>query len=454
MPTAAAALSARPKLRRKIPKPVRPLAHPRCVLGGFAFEPNTRPFEPFRTTNSGTARRLVDECIAVVEAHEAQARARRLSSRERTTDEQGRHRDLVTAILCDLIRRCIETDDPAAGITMSTGNTAPKRTRYTAVFVGRTTRKVLQTLSNVGLVRVEDGAWGGSDGIGRLTEVFAGPRLLDRMVGLRLSDFTTDPRQEIIRLKTKSDKLDRKFLIDYPEDDHSTHLRDTMRGINDYLMAADLSLAEDAPGAALIDLGQRRLRRTFTDGSWKSWGRMTRGWWISLSKIERRAIRINGQPTTALDFGQMGIRILYGMAKAQPPEGDAYSTPHLRQYPRDGIKKVVSAAMFLTKELARWPENTAQMFTDGTDYGLLKAHLRLDHPGIAGHLFKGKGYEVIYHESECMIECLIRLRRAGIVALPVHDMAVVEQTRAEEAKAIMKKTFEDRFKVPISVTEE
>jgi hypothetical protein len=63
------------------------------------------------------------------------------------------------------------------------------------------------------------------------------------------------------------------------------------------------------------------------------------------------------------------------------------------------------------------------------------------HPAIAPLLGKGLGHLVQWHESQILVNVLLRLITKGIVALPVHDCVVVPESAAEEAWHVMLETY-------------
>ena len=87
--------------------------------------------------------------------------------------------------------------------------------------------------------------------------------------------------------------------------------------------------------------------------SGRRWGRADR-----LSSII-----IDDDSVVELDYGQMGLMLLYGLAEATPPEGDLYdlSAYGIPTSCRSGIKKVIQAAINSKKPLKRMPQGAREV---------------------------------------------------------------------------------------------
>jgi hypothetical protein len=213
-------------------------------------------------------------------------------------------------------------------------------------------------------------------------------------------------------------------------------------------------------------LTKRKLRRAFSKGSFADGGRLFGGFWQDMKSEQRRScLLIDGQPVVELDLSSAGLRILYGLAGATPPDGDLYCLPDLIGAARDDVKSMISALMFIEAAdvsklapLARRmrPDLVAQGDAAGFAQGridhaaaeaVMKA-IRRGHAAVAAYLPSLIGHRVQKVESDAMVSILLRLADKDIVALPVHDGIIVRQDHAVSAKAIMM----ERFKAIAGVT--
>ena len=165
------------------------------------------------------------------------------------------------------------------------------------------------------------------------------------------------------------------------------------------------------------------------------------GFWQQLRKHERRqGLRIEGEKAVELDYGQVGPRILYGMAGHQPGSDDLYSMPRYQQQ-RDGIKRVMSAMIFAEERLERFPKDTKKLFRPGDRISEVVEAIEAKHPLIKDHFHQGLGHDAQFIESNILVDVLLALRGTGIVALPIHDAVMVPASKVSITKEIMLDVF-------------
>jgi hypothetical protein len=73
------------------------------------------------------------------------------------------------------------------------------------------------------------------------------------------------------------------------------------------------------------------------------------------------------------------------------------------------------------------------------------AALRERHAPIAVLMCHPAGYQVLFRESQIMVDLLLRLKCCGIVALPIHDGVVVAEGTEESTRATMLQVFRDHL---------
>ncbi|MFC5474639.1 hypothetical protein [Paraherbaspirillum soli] len=280
----------------------------------------------------------------------------------------------------------------------------------------------------------------------------ASPALLLRLASLWLTpaDFGVHQDKEVVELRDKRpDVFERGAYLQYNDTPQTNTYRNDLKIINDWIDAADIDLID---GRSMARLGERRLRRVFNNGSFELGGRLFGGWWQDMNKQDRLDILIDGVPTVTLDFAQMGPRILYGMAGVSF-DCEAYAVPGFEDR-RPGIKKLFAAMTYAAAPLRRFPDGTASLFYRGTKVRHVTEAIQTHHEAISGLFYSGAGLAAMYRESEIMVEMLLTLKAAGIVALPVHDALIVAEDRKEEVKTVMLAVFHAQTGVDGSITEE
>ncbi|WP_051247915.1 hypothetical protein [Inquilinus limosus] len=416
--------------------------------------PLARRFQPFREPLSAAAEALVADVLNQLQNCEKYLKLRK---RARRGTDQANFKALVSALVCDLAYQHLEDPDGSIMVDRNRDVLTRRKTRYDAPFVGKTFPDVLDLMSRpeMEFAVQRPGHWGGDNGVSWKTTAVAGPRLVRRLDGLSTVDFGIGVGAEFIKLrkpKTNPDELGE--LVDYEDDETTRRLRAEMQTINAWIGAADLSFDTDPAAAKKINTSKRTLERNFTEGRFDRGGRLFGGWWMPLSKEVRRGIRINGEETTALDYGGMGLRVLYGRAGAPLPDGDPYARGLLERYPREAIKKLFSAMTFARSRLKQWPKETREKFDQPPPLKEVRAAIEIEHRPIVGLLYTGIGHEIQFTESNLMVDLLLTLKGLGIVALPVHDCVVVQRSHAAEVKALMLKLFQQYVSVEGAVEEE
>lgn len=429
-----------------VKKPAAPAPKPRKT------PPRDRPFEPYRTFTGVRGRSLAAEIVGRVEAYEVECDPRK---RKRRPADQVIFENTISAVIADVLHRCILTPGKEVSVPLS-HKVLGSGGRYGAPTLGKKLPDLLQHLASkrVGLIELTKGVWADGGVLARRTTIRATRRLRTladrRKVGLE--DIATGAGGEIIvlkRAKDPTDHFDRGEWIDYQDDDTTRLYRAKLEWINRQLARADIEFDEAVNPS--VDWRERRLRRFFNNGSFKEGGRLFGGFWQGLSKIERaRGITFNGEEAVTLDYGQAAVRILYGMAGSQPPEGDAYRLPGFEDH-RAGIKKVFGALLFTRKPLERLPQGCRPLLPKGTKVEVVTSAIKAAHPALVPYLEKGIGYGAMFTESEVMMALVLDLLHRRITALPIHDAVVIPASKKDEASVLMAALFEKVTGVPAIV---
>jgi hypothetical protein len=154
-----------------------------------------------------------------------------------------------------------------------------------------------------------------------------------------------------------------------------------------------------------------------------------------------------------LDFKEMGPRILYGLAEAPLPEGDIYRVPGFEDW-RDAIKKVFNAMFWVRGRRMTVPEEDKHLFPEDRSIRAIQNAIKANHPAIRHLFFTDVGYETMFVESNIMVDVLLTLKDARVVALPIHDAVLVPDYAADMAERVMRDVFRKHVGLEGAVTRE
>ncbi len=419
--------------------------------------PKDWPFNPWRVPRSDNMRAVVEDVQNQLRRYEEHDGLRR---RRRKPADQATFEATVSALVCDLTHHHLTGRDGGVFITRS-NQVLGTRSRYRPPAYGKTLPTILDRLSTpeMSFLVQEEGGQNPFTGP-RRTTIRAGERLVTRITDndLTVRDIGIEKDQEFIvlkRPKAEDDYWDTGGYQEYEDNDTTRRFRRDMQAINGWLVAADLDVDNKIVLAGhTVDVGQRRLWRSFTQGRFDRGGRLFGGFWQEFRKADRcEAIFIGGVSVAELDYGQMNPRIVYGMCGVQPPPGDLYDIPVFEEH-RGGIKKVMNAILFSTRRLTRMPKGTRDKFAAEHSIGQVLAAIEAKHPAITPRFFTGVGHEAQFVESQIIVDVLLRLKDQGIVALPIHDAVLVPSQAMGQAQQVMEDTFREHTGVDGVVTVE
>jgi hypothetical protein len=412
--------------------------------------PPARPFNPYRRCASGAMRAVVEEFLKLMDGYEHVYKTR---TRKRTKDAQASYEGRVEAIVCDLVYRELELAGGAVHVTQS-NQVLRKKSRYKGDVLGKTLPDVLKVMAaeEMGFVEITPGRRKSivkDEALtifinGKQTTLTAGRIILSRIeqFNLTFADIGRSTEEEVIILrgpKTRSDK--QGPLIEYKDTEETNKQRDQLKDINAWLSQADIEC--DLPG---VDVRERCLKRIFNNADFAQGGRLYGGFWQYLKHDERlESIIIDDDSIAELDYGQMGLLLLYGVVGAVPPSGDLYD---LSEYGipttcRPGIKKVIQAAINASKPLSRMPQDVRKTIPGKISLRFVMEAVTKHHPAIASMFGSSVGMQIMRKESDILIDILLELKAKDITALPIHDAILVNGNYAEVARDVMIKVFQD-----------
>jgi hypothetical protein len=420
-----------------------------------AHPPFTGAWQP----ESAAARNALATALREVEVYEERQRQEPASDgtkrRRRQRPAQLKFETATRAILCEAMVAAVSEIDHGFRCPRSKG-VLEKTDRSRSPAINPLLPQVLDVLEALGFIAQAIG-YVSSDGERHQTVVRPAAALdqLCQAFELTVDDFVReDPGDEIILRVVKAEGSERARNIDYVETGLTRQMRAEMQAINAHLRYADIEVMDGA-----VDGFRRKLRRIFSNGSFESGGRLYSGFWLEGLKAEERlrSIRIDRQPIVELDYGQCALRILYGIAGAQPPKGDLYAVPGLAHADRDDVKTLLASLTFVDETQVRDLAPLARKLCpdirppiDGDLEHLANAAaldrvldcVRRHHAPVASFFPSTIGHRVQRIESDIMVRLLLTLNGKGITALPIHDAVLVRHDRAGQARAIMAEVFE------------
>ncbi|MER8399920.1 hypothetical protein [Mesorhizobium sp. M1348] len=416
-----------------------------------------RRFNAYRFASAENTKCIVAEATRLLLNYEHRSG---LTRNKRRAADQETFDLTVDAILSDLMHHHLV--DHSEGIYVTRSNRVlGTKSRYRPRAYSKVFPRILDLLAKPELGYVRQDKAAPIAGASKSTVIRPGPTLLSRMDDgdVDTDDLDEHPHSETIilkRLKDADDYWDEGGLEQYSDTLTTERYRYELDTINQWLAAADLRY--DPVGIpwphTSIDIHDRRLHRIFTQARFASGGRMFGGFWQQLRKHERRqGLKIAGEKAVELDFGQVGARILYGMAGHLPAPGDLYQMHGYNQQ-RDGIKKVMSAMIFAERRLDRFPKDTRKLFRKTDRISEVVDAIEAKHPLIKDHFHKGLGHDAQFIESSILVDVLLDLRAKGIVALPIHDAVMVQCSKVSVTKEVMLTVFKAHAHVEGTVTVE
>lgn len=276
-----------------------------------------------------------------------------------------------------------------------------------------------------------------------------GPKLLKasqhHRVGLGdIGVVGTLPEIELKGRKPKS-KNEGRRLLPFEPSSATTRTLAKLTRLSDHIARARLeSVAIDG---AMIDTRRRRLIRSFLDGSFERGGRLGgSAFWLNLRKEARRtALRIDGDHIAEVDIQAAMPSIAYAL-EGQRPVGDPYDLPTAPDIPRDAVKKALMQLLWThvkkgTPMSAEARKLVPQHYRAGDVFKLIRERnapiaRRLGAPGPCGA-------ELMWYESEIIIDAALACFESGFTALPLHDALLVACGPANRAKELLSNAFED-----------
>jgi hypothetical protein len=407
-----------------------------------------RHLNSHRVARSEQLKALVRSVVAKLEAYESSLmlRVRARKQNDQRVFERQVECLVCEALLCQLVQ-------PGGWVAV----TRSKRilghaSRYHSLIMSRTLPDVMDRLASpdMRLLEVGVGMVNPFANVNQRTIFRATDRLLEQAAELNLTeaDFARDDAEEVIILKAEKRGKKREWMT-YLDDKQTIKLRSEVRAINAWLAEADIELADDFPG---VHVGDRKMTRSFNNGTFSHGGRLSGGFWQGMTKAQRKSILLDGQDTVTLDYKQMGPSIHYGLAGI-PFEGDAYAMPGYELH-RNGIKQVFGAMTHAARRFNRLDDLDLSLLPAGVKLSRVCRDIEQHHAPIAHRFYCRSGMEAMRTESDIIVGVMLELRELGIVGLPIHDAVLVREDQADHVEEVMRAVFTQHAGNTVAVSRE
>lgn len=411
-------------------------------------KPQDRPFDPFRIARTDIAKALVADVLNQLQNYEQHFKLRQ---RARRKEDQKTFERIVETLVCDLVHRELTQPEGWVAIPLSK-QVLSRKAPYRSPVLSKTLPEVIERMASPEMSFIEyrkgyhDHPFK-PDEPNKQTVIRAGKKLLTRIRDHRLgfSDFATAKDEEVIILRGKASTSHKNQDMKYNDTEETRLYRSQVQRINAWLEKADIWF-DHSESTMHVDPQDRRLRRIFSNGSFEQGGRLFGGFWQALKNHQRLSdIHINEQRVASLDFGQMAARILYGMAGAAPHFEDAYKLPGWPgwQKHRTSVKTMFNAMLHATQRHSRFAKGSRGKLPNSIKVDEVINVIMAYHAPIKDYFYSGRGMEVMFKESQIMVDILLKLMDEDIVALPIHDAIIVSKGDVHRAQGIMLDVFRE-----------
>ncbi len=427
-------------------------------LGPAPSDLSTLPwFDPYWTTANPALLALADRLTDLHDALNPRQRKRK------ATDAALLRKSVLALVSNAALERLQGTTEPAFGIALAKPRTklAPGIPSGQACLA-----KLLHTLDAAGVVSLTASP--------RLKGKSAAPSRLDIPAtffdppfpaSLSRGDFTrTSDFAPIILRETfrKPDGTSERVPVPFRETREVKRMAAEVKRINRALWTAEIGFKPDHEPAPCLN--QRFLSRRFAvprdepgRRALDHAGRLYGGFWINMPKERRFRLTFAGEAVAEVDFSAAMPRLAYIDAGHPPPEGDLYDVvlpDSLEGCTRDIIKRATSALLTANRPLRRFPKSIDgnALTKTGITWSVLRSAILGRHPLIAESFETGAGLRLQKTESDILVLALLKLLDHGVIALPIHDAALVPVSRVQDAEAAMREAAEAicRFPLPLN----
>jgi len=253
-----------------------------------------------------------------------------------------------------------------------------------------------------------------------------------------------------IVLKAKSHRIGngkvKGATLAVPDTPETLRLADQVRTINAFLEGVDIR------GGI-----HRGFYRGFEHGDlpgfqWNKGGRLYSigpDSYQALKEADRLAMTLNGEAVVEIDIRSSYLTILHGISGIPIDlSTDPYGVPGV---PRKVVKGWLVATLGAEKPLRRWPSSQITAYREKTGRDLGRDHpiskvgsaMLQRFPALQMVGKPGLGWaDLMFRESEVIIQTMLALVAAGVPSLPVHDSIIVPASACTLASDLLTASFE------------
>lgn len=264
----------------------------------------------------------------------------------------------------------------------------------------------------------------------------------------------------IIKDKNKIEKKEAMQLTDKNTPEHIKELAKETLDYNNYLNTnAIFTYAKPYTYKQAKSLKQTKtkhrfypfLQNIFNHGNWELGGRYYsiafkgKDSYQGIKREDRKTIEINGNKTAEVDFKCMHVNLLYNSI-GKEYKGDAYRFHENREVAKRALLIALNASTFFEARKALYNEVVKQGYNlSEEECGSVIERLQMHHLDIAGFFFNNDnlGSKMQYREFTIMRKILQECKNRGIVALPMHDGLIVEESKAYGVKLLALEMYKE-----------
>jgi hypothetical protein len=416
--------------------------------GDELIAPLTTPdilFDPWATSNGPKLSAIAAEVTrAVLDATSKEAGSRVRKPKAEVAERTGM---IVSSIIANL-RHLHGNHVWGQYLAMDMKHTA--LTRYDRPGFG-IMPKVVEGMERAGLIMVHPARAHvrrtGLEATGWLMTALMAPEV-------HVADIGRAEGEEVIRLKARAGR-DRyggrlpSVLVDYEDTEETVRLRGEMDEINAFLATQRIEVHGE-PQVAYRLTRDFLLRSPSDLRAFRLHGRLYGAFWISMPKAQRGGLTINGEPIADLDYASMFPRLAYARLGAEPPTGDLYAIPGLKEH-RAGVKAGLSALLSTETAMTRLPPKVKDALPAGWTASRFREAISQKHPRLVPLFGRDIAMDLMFTESSILVAVLLRLARMGIAALPMHDGIMVSSTAEAAAVSVMETEASNQSAITIPV---
>ena len=267
---------------------------------------------------------------------------------------------------------------------------------------------------------------------------------------------------DCIRLKDSKERL-----VEYTDTPITNSMRNKLFAYNNLLLKTRIKIKRNKNVNRYLELHPANFKnieyyRIFNDSSFERGGRFYGAWWVTLDKDVRRSITLNDEKTEELDYGSIGIHLLYSQENLNYYDlngnnSDPYILKGIDPEEREVNKKIITFALNMSpgdrhrKFVYTVRKKIKKTNDERSVLGIKKllnvptpreVHKRLrifeeENVPIKHHLFTSVGTKLQFKDSciaESVIEKMVSMR---IPILVIHDSFIVQYKNKKLLRGVM-----------------